>query len=46
MLLGWLSDSDDKVKDDNKRHRRAHTEPGMGKAHRFSELKPDSRVSI
>ena len=44
MLLGWLSDgsSDDKVRDEHKSsHRRAHTEPALGRVHNPS----DSRVS-
>ena len=45
MLLGWLSDgsNDDKVRDDHRSHRRAHTEPAaLGKLHNPS----NSRVSI
>jgi len=48
-LPGWLVDgssSDDKVRDENKKHKRAYTEPTIGKAFNSSELKSDSRVSI
>ena len=48
-IVGWLCDSsgDDKVRDENKNHRRAQTEPGIGKEHnKSSELKSNSRVSV
>lgn len=46
MLLGWLSDassSDDKVRDEHKSHRRAHTESALGKVRNNPS---DSRVSV
>lgn len=55
VLLGWLSDhsSDDKVINENKevinenkKHKRAYTEPATGKSQNSSELKSGSRVSV
>ena len=46
MLLGWLSDSGSsgvKVRDEHKKHKRAYTEPAIGKGH--SSIEEDSRVS-
>lgn len=45
--LGWLSDSgssDVKVRDEHKKHKRAYTEPAMGKGH--SSIEEDSRLSL
>ena len=57
-LLGWLSDSnssssssssssgEDKIRDESKKHRRAHTEPAIGKPPNSSDIKSGSRVSV